>query len=88
MTSSSASSTPLFPAHTGPKVWFITSASSPIGLAVAKELLKHGDLIVAGDCPNSVGVDETEREALWPLQSYAESHDWLERLRIVKVDLR
>ena len=88
MTSSSTSSTPQFPAHTGPRVWFITSASSPIGLAIAKELLKHGDLIIAGDCSNSVGEDETQREALSSLRSYAESHDWQERLRIVKVDLR
>ena len=88
MTSSSTSSIPHFPTHTKPRVWFITSASAPIGLAIAKELLKHGDLIIVGDCPNSVGEDETQYEALSSLRSYAESHDWEERLRIVKVDLR
>jgi len=89
MTSSPTASIPQFPTHTGPRVWFITSASSPIGLVVAQELLKHGDLVVAGDDTRlSNAEDEPQREALLSLWDYAESQRWEERLRKVRLDAR
>lgn len=89
MTSSSTASIPQFPNHAGPRVWFITSASSPIGLAVAQEILNHGDLVVAGDDTRlSAPEDEPKREALLSLWSYAESQNCEEGLRKVKIDAR
>jgi len=89
MTSSPTASIPQFPNHAGPRVWFITSASSPNGLAVAQELLKHGDLVVAGDDTRlSAPEDEPKREALLSLWDYAETQRWEERLRKVRIDAR
>lgn len=39
---------PQFPSHSQPRVWLITSAASPIGIAVARQVLSHGDNVVAG----------------------------------------
>lgn len=89
MTSSPTASIPQFPTHAGPRVWFITSGSSPNGLAVAQELLKHGDLVIAGDdTRQSSPEDEPQREALLSLWTYAESQGWEERLRKVRLDAR
>lgn len=89
MTSSPTASIPQFPNHAGPRVWFITSGSSPTGLTVAQELLKHGDLVIAGDDTRlSSPEDEPHREALLSLWTYAESQRWEERLRKVRLDAR
>jgi hypothetical protein len=49
-TSSSSSPKPnlQFPTHLHPRSWLITSATSPIGTAVARAVLAHGDKVVLG----------------------------------------
>ncbi|KAF2156230.1 short chain dehydrogenase/reductase family protein-like protein [Myriangium duriaei CBS 260.36] len=42
---------PKFPTHNTPRVWFLTAASSPIGVALARHLLSHGDFVIAGVAP-------------------------------------
>ncbi|KAL9053907.1 MAG: hypothetical protein Q9162_004480 [Coniocarpon cinnabarinum] len=40
--------TPQFPPHGDkPRVWFLTAADSPIGIALVRHLLEHGDNVVA-----------------------------------------
>lgn len=54
---------PNFPPSANPRVWLLTSGVCPIGIAVARALLKHGDSIVLGvprpieeiDTPGSTG---------------------------------
>ncbi|KAL9118799.1 MAG: hypothetical protein Q9187_004650 [Circinaria calcarea] len=37
-----------FPSHTNPRAWFITAGASPIGLALARAVLAHGDSVILG----------------------------------------
>lgn len=39
---------PQFPPHQLPRVWLITSTTSPIGTAIARHALSHGDSVLAG----------------------------------------
>lgn len=39
---------PQFPTHAHPRVWLITATTSPIGTAIARHALSHGDFVVAG----------------------------------------
>lgn len=39
---------PQFPAHSYPRTWLLTSAASPIGIALARALLSHGESVVLG----------------------------------------
>ncbi|KAA6409335.1 MAG: hypothetical protein FRX48_06888 [Lasallia pustulata] len=39
---------PQFPPHPHPRVWLLTSATSPLGIALARLLLAHGDSVVVG----------------------------------------
>lgn len=89
MSASSKPPTPQFPNHAGPRVWFITSASSPSGLAVAEEVLRHGDFVVAGDEVNlSATDDQARREDLVSLWNLAQSEGWEDRFRKVRIDAR
>ncbi|EEH33557.2 short chain dehydrogenase/reductase family protein [Paracoccidioides lutzii Pb01] len=37
-----------FPAHDGPRVWVVSAGSSPIGISLARQLIAHGDIVIAG----------------------------------------
>ncbi|KAF1990176.1 NAD(P)-binding protein [Aulographum hederae CBS 113979] len=45
---------PQFPSHNGPRVWFITNGASPVGIGVARQVLEHGDFVVAGVLPEEL----------------------------------
>ena len=80
---------PQFSAHAEPRVWFITSASSPVGLAVAQEVLRHGDLVIAGDDTKLATIDKDPRpESLVSPIDHVESQAWEERLKVVRIDTR
>ena len=71
-----------YPPHTSSRVWFITAAASPIGISLARELLAHGDIIVAGDD----GKEDPKRSNdLAALQEDAGDEGWGDRLRVVKL---
>ena len=78
----SKNSTSHYPLHTSPRVWFITAAASPIGISLARELLAHGDIIVAGDEGQE---DPTRSSELAALQEDAAGEAWGDRLRVVKL---
>ena len=71
-----------YPPHTYPRVWFITAAASPIGISLSRELLAHGDIIVAGD---DGGEDVTRSSELASLLDDADGKGWGDRLRVVKL---
>ena len=51
-------STNQFAPHKHPRTWFITAATSPVGLAVTKQLIDHGDTVIAGVQPDGIEVDD------------------------------
>ena len=81
--SQSASKNPTshYPPHTFPRVCFITAAASPIGISLARELLAHGDIIVAGDD----GKEVSRSTELAALLEDAGVEGWGDRLRVVKL---
>ena len=75
-----------FPSHSEPRVWFITSAASPIGISTAREVLAHGDTVVAGDdTVYSRKEDPTRLAELAALSDDAENEGWQDRLKIIKL---
>lgn len=63
MTSPTPNPPPLqFPPHSHPRVWLITAISSPVGVALARQLLNHGDYIIGGVKSR---VSERNDETFW-----------------------
>lgn len=86
-------STPRFPAHSAPRVWLLTSGNSPLAIALARQVLAHGDYVVAGLIPGETEKDEERslefREFLKDVaQSDGPGGGWRERLRVVGLDVR
>ena len=87
----SAATPPQFPAHSEPRVWLVTSASSPIGIAVSRELLKHGDFLVAGVKSIELSDEEDEDERGEDFDRFREeviAEGWDHRHRVVGLDER
>ena len=85
----SAVTPPHFPAHSQPRVWLVTSASSPIGIAVSRELLKHGDFIVAGVKSTELSDENDEKAIDFPnFQEEVVAEGWDHRYRVVGLDER
>lgn len=85
----SAATPPQFPTHNQPRVWLITSASSPIGIAVSRELLNHGDFLIAGVKPTELLADNGERGS--DLHNFREeivTEGWNDRCSVVGLDER
>lgn len=80
---------PKFPTHNSPRVWFITSAESPIGISLSRQLLDHGDYIVAG-VPSLEFEKNTEQcvDFRYFLDEVKEQDSWRSRLRVVGLDVR
>lgn len=84
---------PRFPTHNAPRVWFLTSGDSPIAITLARQVLAHGDLVVAGIPPGESERNE-ERAAEFGelLQDVARKSgpggEWRDRLRVVRLDVR
>ncbi|PGH31721.1 hypothetical protein GX50_05500 [[Emmonsia] crescens] len=79
-----------FPAHDGPRVWIISAGSSPIGIALARQLLAHGDIVVAG-VPESNPEREDPRSADFEaFLNEMSAHDlgYRERMKPVVIDIR
>ena len=60
---------PTFPPHSSPRVWFLTSANSPVGLSLCRSILAHGDYVTAG--VHFDGLDEHEQQST-ALKSFLE----------------
>ncbi|KAF2015317.1 NAD(P)-binding protein [Aaosphaeria arxii CBS 175.79] len=80
---------PHFPPHNAPRVWFITSGTSPISIALAKHVLDHGDYVVAGVLPIDFEKREGQSEDFRTfLEEVKKTERWRERLRVVGLDGR
>ena len=80
---------PHFPPHNAPRVWFITRGVSPIAIALAKQVLEHGDYVVAGVVPiefEKSGGQSDDFKAF--LEEVKTTERWRERLRVVGLDAR
>lgn len=80
---------PHFPSHTLPRVWLITAATSPVGNALARCVLAHGDSVIAGvrTKESSENSDEQDDE---PMAFWDEvvNQGWRERCRVVSLNGR
>jgi NAD(P)-dependent dehydrogenase (short-subunit alcohol dehydrogenase family) len=80
---------PNFPTRNEPRVWFITSGDSSVGIALGKQLLDHGDYVVSGinaaEFEDDVGRSQSFKAFL---AKVGRSNGWRERLKIVELDVR
>lgn len=80
---------PHFPPHNAPRVWFITRGVSPIAIALAKQVLEHGDYVVAGVIPTEFEKSEAQIDDFKTfLEDVKSTERWRERLRVVGLDAR
>lgn len=80
---------PHFPPHNAPRVWFMTIGSSPIAISLAKQVLDHGDYVVAGVVPLEFEKREGQSEDFRAfLEDVKRTERWRERLRVVGLDGR
>lgn len=80
---------PHFPPHNAPRVWFITRGVSPIAIALARQVLEHGDYVVAGVIPSEFERREGQSEDFQAfLEDVKRTERWRERLRVVRLDAR
>ncbi|KAI4912083.1 uncharacterized protein J4E92_010128 [Alternaria infectoria] len=80
---------PHFPPHNAPRVWFITRGASPIAIALARQVLEHGDYVVAGVMPLEFEKREGQSEDFRTFLEDVKGTDrWREHLRVVGLDSR
>ncbi|OCK77382.1 short chain dehydrogenase/reductase family protein-like protein [Lepidopterella palustris CBS 459.81] len=80
---------PRFPPHNAPRVWFITTGTSPVAIALARQVLEHGDYVVAGVLPIEFEKHEERSEEFRAfLDEVKTTQRWKERLRVVGLDGR
>ena len=87
MASSVGPTGPQFPAHSAPRVWLLTSGRSPVAIALARQLLAHGDMVAAGVRAQDFDSDD-ERDADLKLMLSAAGESARERVRLVDLDIR
>lgn len=94
---SSANKPPSFPPSSSPRTWLITSTTTPIGIAIARQALQHGDNVVASVHDSDLlsgntgkqdkhGRDVTEFLEFW--REVNDNEGWRERCRGAGVDAR
>lgn len=70
-------------------MWLITSGDSPVGIALARQVLEHGDYVVAGIIQAEFEADEGRSyEFKCFLAEVGRNESWKERLKIVALDIR
>jgi NAD(P)-dependent dehydrogenase (short-subunit alcohol dehydrogenase family) len=80
---------PHFPPHNAPRVWFITRGVSPIAIALARQVLEHGDYVVAGVMPIEFEKREGQSDDFRTfLEDVKQTERWREHLRVVGLDSR
>ncbi|KAK2773573.1 hypothetical protein FQN53_004111 [Emmonsiellopsis sp. PD_33] len=79
-----------FPAHDGPRVWVLSAGSSPIGISLARQLIAHGDIVVAGVPKSNPEREDPRTLGFEAFLNELSQHDlgWRERLKPVVFDIR
>ncbi|TVY14701.1 Retinol dehydrogenase 8 [Lachnellula arida] len=76
-----------FPTHNSPRVWFLTTALSPLAVRLIKHLLAHGDYVAAGLPPAEIEDDDRSaefRELINECKSGRKDREgWKDRIRAV-----
>jgi hypothetical protein len=75
--------------HDTPHVWFLTSGCNPIAASIVRQLLEHGDSVVA--CMHTTDYSSTKAykyDVHHLLQEVANNEEWKARLRVVRYDIR
>lgn len=82
---------PQFPVQSEPRVWFLTSGSSSIGIALSRQLLVHGDYVAFGTKPGKTSnLDSpraTEFNSFWTDEVQVK-YGWKDRAKVVELDGR
>lgn len=78
--------------HNSPRVWFMTSALSPLIVRLIKLLLAHGDYVAAGLPPHEIEDEERSaeyRELINECKSGRKDREgWKDRIRGIRCDGR
>ncbi|KAL8808963.1 MAG: hypothetical protein Q9200_003852 [Gallowayella weberi] len=80
-----------FPTSSKPRVWLLSSGASPIGIALSRQLLAHGDIVVFGtqfnDTSDNVDPRSADFAAFWTEEVLVRD-GWKNRARAVGLDGR
>jgi NAD(P)-dependent dehydrogenase (short-subunit alcohol dehydrogenase family) len=80
-----------FPSHSKPRTWLISSGDNPIGLALARTVLSHGDNVVVGIVSANLLRDENRRQQFQAFMAEVDNNDeegLKSRFRAVMLDIR
>jgi len=81
-----------FPTHNSPRVWFLTSALSPLTVRLIRLLLAHGDYVAAGLPPAEIEDEKRSsefRELINECKSGKKDREgWSNRIRGIRCDGR
>ena len=75
------------PPHPNPRVWFLTSGTSPVAIALARQLLAHGDYVAAGARVEDLNGEDDRFDELKSLVAEAEEGQ-PSRFKVIQVDIR
>lgn len=81
-------SRPQFPSHNEPRVWVITAGDSPIGVSLTRQILAHGDYVLAGLAYSNLERDECRRNGFETFMAEVEAKGWTSRLKSIPLDIR
>ncbi|KAL8788973.1 MAG: hypothetical protein Q9213_001382 [Squamulea squamosa] len=80
-----------FPSHSEPRVWLLSSGTSPIAIALSRQLLAHGDFVVFGTksshASDTLDCRAAEFTIFWT-EEVLIKEEWKNRARIVGLDGR
>ncbi|KAI1284663.1 hypothetical protein F5Y07DRAFT_347379 [Xylaria sp. FL0933] len=81
-----------FPTHNSPRTWFLTSSLSPLAVRLIRQLLSHGDYVVACLPPHEIEHDDRSadfRELVNECKSTRKDREgWKDRIRSIRCDGR
>ena len=80
-----------FPSHSESRVWLLSSGASPIGIALSRQLLAHGDLVAFGarpsDTSDTLAGPAADFTTFWTKEVLV-TEGWKNRARVVTLDGR
>ncbi|KAI0969713.1 hypothetical protein F4678DRAFT_437979 [Xylaria arbuscula] len=81
-----------FPTHNSPRTWFLTSSLSPLAVRLIRQLLSHGDYVVACLPPHETEHEDRSadfRELVNECKSNRKDREgWKDRIRSIRCDGR
>ncbi|KAG6012607.1 hypothetical protein E4U54_007426, partial [Claviceps lovelessii] len=88
--SSASAPPPAFPTHNSPRTWLLTSALSPLAVRLIRQLLSHGDYVVACLPPHEIDHEQRSaefRELVTECKSARKDREgWKDRIRGIRCD--